>query len=297
MSKVLIPAGLTGKALFTFLVANKDALVTEKKSFPKFTDAFTAKTSRFHVKTGVGLKSEVIDQVDDEQETGSGDGAMDASGDVLRVKVVANTMNWCDSQMDVLINDCAKRTIKERKKMIPHLHDHIHSIEAKVGETVDIYLADMSLKDLGINMPGTTQCIIQETDVMRSYNEKIFNQYKLGKINQHSIGLQYIKIELAINDTEYEKEMDFWNKYYPVVLNKDVVDEKGYFWVVSEIKLLENSCVLFGSNELTPTLEAKSNTSGEPPIGTQQNPLTTTEGAGNNKSAIDWDKMAIAFSI
>jgi len=99
---------------------------------------------------------------------------------------------------------------------------------------------------------------------MRSYNEKIYNQYKLEKINQHSIGLQYVKISLCINDEDSEKEYDFWNKYYPQVINKEVVDQRGYFWVVTEIKLLENSCVLFGSNELTPTLDVKADTGTQP---------------------------------
>jgi hypothetical protein len=49
--------------------------------------------------------------------------------------------------------------------------------------------------------------------------------------------------------------MDFWNKYYKDIINKEFVDEYGFFWVVNEIKLLEVSAVLFGANELTPTLE------------------------------------------
>lgn len=268
MSKKLIPEGLKGKELFDFLVTNKAALINEKKSLPKYSDTISYRPMLYSLKKGVASKSEIIDTVDEEADASSGNGNMMPDSDSLRVKVVANTMNWCDSQMDVLLKDCSKKTIKERKNMIPHLHDHIHSIEAKVGEVADIYLQDINLIDLGVNEVGFTQVIIFETDIFKSYNEKIFNQYKLKKINQHSIGLQYIKIELAINDAEYEKELDFWNKYYPLVINKDVVDEKGYFWVVSEIKLLENSCVLFGSNELTPTLDTKN----QPPAGTEIDP-------------------------
>ena len=85
---------------------------------------------------------------------------------------------------------------------------------------------------------------------------------KLFKINQHSIGLMYISLGLCINNKDYLPEFELWGKYYDKVINKDVVDEAGYFWIVPEIKVLENSCVLFGSNELTPTLEVISN---EPP--------------------------------
>jgi hypothetical protein len=265
MSKLLALHNLKGDALFKFLRENKEALITEKKSVLKRTDSFVFSPSvaRFK-KDGTIVKDAVGD---DDEET------MIPDSDKVHVTVVANAMNWCDSQMDVLINDSAKRSIKERKSMIPHLHDHIHEIAAKVGEVTNIYLQEMSLKDLGLNMTGSTQVIIFETDVMKSYNEKVYNQYKLGKINQHSIGLQYVKISLCINDEESEKEFDFWNKYYPLVINKDVVDERGYFWVVSEIKLIENSCVLFGSNELTPTLDVKADTGHQPPIGTGDHPL------------------------
>jgi hypothetical protein len=122
----------------------------------------------------------------------------------------------------------------------------------------------MTWAELGVKTNGSTQAVIFETDVMRSYNEKIFNQYKFGKINQHSIGLQYVKIELAINDEDSEKEFDFWNKYIGKIGNPDFAEQDGYFWVVGEYKLLENSSVLFGSNELTFTLSSKYDTIDQP---------------------------------
>jgi len=245
--KTLIPEGLKGKDLYRYLVANKTAIIRKKKSVIKRTDVtFSPPTL---LSPGKITTSKDAGESDDDP--------MDGSGDVIRVKVVANAANWFDSQLDVLLPDCWKKSIKERAGMIPHLHDHIQQIEAKVGEVESIYSQDVKLKDLGLNQPGATQCLIFETDVMKSYNEKVFNQYRLKKINQHSIGLRYVGLDLAINDEESEKEMDFWNKYYPQVINKDMVEEYGFFWVVSEIGLLENSCVLFGANELTPTLETE----------------------------------------
>ena len=47
------------------------------------------------------------------------------------------------------------------------------------------------------------------------------------------------------------------------IINKEVPESAGYFWIVPQFMLLENSCVLLGANELTPTLttsEAKSTT-------------------------------------
>lgn len=273
MSKLLALADLKGKDLYKFLRENKQALIAEKKSVIKRSDPFTytPSISRLKVKKdGSIVKADVTDPDADGDGSADDEGTMIPDQDSIHVTVVANTALWCDSQLDVLLPDCWKNSIKQRKGIIPHLHDHIHMIEAKIGEVAKIYSKDMKLADLGINQTGSTQVLIFETDVMKSYNEKIFNQYKLGKINQHSIGLAYVKISLCINDEESEKEYDFWNKYYPLVINKDVVDELGYFWVVSEIKLIENSSVLFGANEITPTLDVKVSTDTEPPAGTHK---------------------------
>lgn len=242
--KASIPENLKGKALYKFLIENKAALIQEKKSIIKRTDPLVYNSSILTTTKATAKK-----------EAAGDDPTFIPDADTIRVKVVANTCNWIDSQLDMLIADCAKKSIKDRKGIIPHLHDHYQCIEGKVGEVVSIYTQGMKLKDLGVNNSGTTQAIIFETDIMKSYNPAVYNQYRLNKISQHSIGLQYVNISLCINDEESEKEFDFWNKYYPQVINQDMADEYGFFWVVTEIKLLENSCVLFGANELTPTLE------------------------------------------
>lgn len=273
MSKILIDENLKGKDLYKFLVEHKQALIAQKKSMIKRTDAVSASPFYLNVKDGVATKAAV------------GEIAEDATS--VRVKVVANTAMWVDSQMDCLLPDSGKKSIKERKNLIPHLHDHIHELDAEVGDVKNIYYQDIPLSDLGINKQGTAQALIFETEIMKAYNERVFNKYKAGKVKQHSIGLQYVKIELAVNDEESEKEFDFWNKYYSLLLNPEVAEERGFFWVVSEYKLLENSAVLFGSNALTPTLEVKTDTIEQPSSDTEQEP---SEG-----STLDIDTLVKSF--
>lgn len=236
--RVSIPSFDTKAELFAYLKEHKSELIAKKKSMPITSDASSLGVSP--IKTGENTKANT---------------PVAGNMDVLRVKVVANTANWIDSHSDMLLPGCWDKSINERKNLIPHLHDHVHQLDAKVGEVQDIFGSTLSFSELGIQGLGTTQALIFITDVMKSYNEQVFNQYKAGKINQHSIGLQYTKLDLAINDPESEKEFDFWEKYYPQVINKDVADTQGFFWVVQEIKLLENSAVLFGSNIITPTLD------------------------------------------
>src|SRR5690606_2655782 len=99
----------------------------------------------------------------------------------------------------------------------------------------------------------------------------MFEKYVKGKVKNHSVGMRYVKAFLAINEPRYKEEYEIWEKYYPQIANKSVADERGYFFAVTEAKVVEGSAVLKGSNEYTPTtsIEAvKMDTSGdaEPPV-------------------------------
>lgn len=258
--KVEIPAGLQGKELYNFLIANKQAIINEKKMMPKHFYCPTAPATYFTLAKEGTSKAATI-------------GEIPADTTVIRVKVAANTSMFCDSQMDVLNRDAGKKSFTERKGLIPHIHDHEWKIGSEVGDVQKIFYEDVSLSQLGLNQPGFAQALIFETDVRKDYNEMVFNKYKTGKIRQHSISIHYVKIELAINDSEYEKELDFWNKYIDQIINREYVQEKGYFWLVSEFKLLENSAVLLGANILSGTLEVSAkDTASQPPTGTEDQP-------------------------
>ena len=69
--------------------------------------------------------------------------------------------------------------------------------------------------------------------------------------------MQYVNILLCVNNPDYKAEFANWQKYYPLVGNSEKADELGYFYAVTEAKLKEISCVIAGSNELTPTLDTK----------------------------------------
>jgi hypothetical protein len=85
----------------------------------------------------------------------------------------------------------------------------------------------------------------------------MFNLYKKGRVLNHSVGMRYVKMFLCIDSNEayYSSEKSNWDKYYPQVVNKEVADEKGYFWAVTEAKVIEGSAVVKGSNEFTPVME------------------------------------------
>ncbi|HKZ36113.1 MAG TPA: hypothetical protein VJ184_00580, partial [Chryseolinea sp.] len=96
-----------------------------------------------------------------------------------------------------------------------------------------------------------------DSNIIKEYNPIVFGQYLSKEVNQHSVGMVYVKLDLAVNDSEMKDEYVQWNKYINLIGNKEKAIEQGYFWAVKEAKLIEISAVLAGSNELTPTLDNK----------------------------------------
>lgn len=117
----------------------------------------------------------------------------------------------------------------------------------------------MAWKQLGFSYDGKTEALIFESTIERERNEFMLKQYSKGWVKNHSVGMRYVNIELAINsEAEWNKEEKaIWDEFYPIIANKEVADERGYFWVVKEAKIIEGSAVVMGSNSATPTLENK----------------------------------------
>lgn len=92
--------------------------------------------------------------------------------------------------------------------------------------------------------------------------------------------MRYVQLFLCIDsdDREYREEKDNWEKYIAEVANRQEADTNGYFWAVTEAKLVEGSAVPLGSNWATPTQSVKEFTEPsqdthkdiEPPSGTRQ---------------------------
>lgn len=198
---------------------------------------------------------------------------------VLKRTIVGNTYMWMDSHDDVHSKGVFTKSIKERQDSIFHLHDHKFEITAKVGEPTKVYEKELLWSDFGVDKAGSTVALLMDSDIKKELNNKIFNEYKSGNIKQHSVGMQYVKIDLAVNNDEYEEEYKVWQDNIENIGNKELAEDKGYFWLVREAKLIEISAVLLGSNTLTPTLENKeavSDTSkNEPSRDTQLKQLLT----------------------
>lgn len=225
------------KAFIQNLVANKKELIELKKAQKKYTNGSNTMVLSSSKTTSKGLYSNTEDK--------------------LERTIIGNTYLWLDNHDDVHAKNCFAKSINERQDKIFHLHDHEFKITAKVGEPQKIYEESIAWKELNIEKEGNTQALHMDSEVLKSYNPQIFGEYKNDNVDQHSVGMQYVKLDLAVNDEDYEDEYKVWLEFIDQIGNPEKAEEKGYFWVVREAKLIEISAVLLGSNELTPTLSNK----------------------------------------
>jgi hypothetical protein len=240
--------------LFDWLIENKTALVAQKKSMVKEADAVAA-VFLVNDRGDATIKAESIP----------------ADATKIKVQAVINTTKLFDSHDDVHIDGLWKKSIDETKDNFL-VKQHQFNWEGIISDDVKVFTKTMKWSELGFDYKGTTQALIYEATITKSENPLMFEKYRTGKVKQHSVGMRYIKAEMAINDDRYEKEYGVWKKYYDLIANKADVDARGYFWAVIEAKNIEGSAVVKGANWATPTI-AVSQQKSEPPISTRKEPV------------------------
>jgi hypothetical protein len=234
-----IPAFETKKELFDFLVTNKDKLISAKKAA---------------IKKGDDVPYISIAGVTDVIQNK----AVNDNSDVIKVLAIINTTNILDSHKDVHIPGIWNQSVKNNKNIL-HLQEHELKFDHIIaeGDDLKVFTKDYTWGELGFNYTGKTEALVFESTVRKSANPFMFERYRDKKVKNHSVGMIYIKMALAINSDEYGAEKEVWDKYYPDIVNKADADPEGYFWAIKEAKIIEGSAVPIGSNPATPTLEPK----------------------------------------
>lgn len=247
-----IPDFQTKGELFDYLIANKRDLVDLKKSETKYAD----ECGGLFVKSLAIIKAVTT--------------STDTDSEISRT-IVGNTYNWMDSHSDVHLDNTFSTSIQQKGDRVRHFHDHVQQLSARVGIPIKVYEEKMNWSDLGVNKVGQTMVLLMDSRIKRAMNAMIFEDYKDGNIDQHSVGMRYDQIELAVNNPDSKEEYATWNKYIGFLGNPEKAQEKGYFWAVKKAQLLEISCVLEGSNELTPMVSPSQNSTpkADPPQSSQ----------------------------
>lgn len=248
MAKIAIPDNLTGKALFRFLKENKGILIAEKKLAVKYADAIALGPRLYVDKSGALVKAAP-------NTTPIEDG--DTESSITRACVI-NTCNWLDSHSDVHIPGLWKRSLAVAKDRYL-LQEHKMSFQGIITGDVEAYTQSISWKALGVDIGGSTEALIYKATISNNRNPYMFDQYKAGYVKNHSVGMMYVDIQLAVNEPDeeyYKDEFAVWSKYIGQIANRDDAEAQGYFFAVREAKEIEGSAVVLGSNSITPVLES-----------------------------------------
>ena len=242
----------TKKELFKFLADNKDKLIATKRAELKKKDMpiLVSPTVVFDAK--LKAKKEAGEPVDP------------SNLNSLKVICIINTTNFLDSHQDLHLPGLWNKSLQENK-MIMHLQGHEMEFDKIIsdGKHLKAYAKKFKWAELGYDYPGETEALVFESEILRKRNEFMLEQYANGWVKSHSVGMFYVKMDMAINDEDMPNYYEAWQKYYPQIVNPEMADERGYFWYVLEAKCVEGSAVPIGSNSATPTLDVKNQT-GEP---------------------------------
>lgn len=216
---------LEGSAKIDFVIENKAAILKAKKGMIKTADPIAA---NYSIPTTTKAQSSEY------------------------YKIVANSCGFFDSHQDVSLRGSFNKTVQEKGNKLPIIINHNHNPESIFASNKGVSIEEIDIRQLGYDMVGKTECVVANIDPI--YDRKMAELYKGGEIKEHSIGLRYIQIELAVNDDKDNEGFSNWNKYIGQVINREAAEENGYFFAVKEQQLFEISAVLFGSNQYTPTL-------------------------------------------
>jgi len=237
-----MPKFETTKELHEYLLKNQDEFIYQKKNAYKETDSCSSDV--------IMLKENLTDK----------DFTSKSSDSAIKVRAIINTTMIMDSHKDVHINGIWKKTISENKR-IKHVREHKDGFENIIADKEDlkVFTKLYTWKDLGLDKEGTTEALVFDSVVKKERNSFMYKQYKENNVDNHSVGMYYVNVKFALNDSgdEYAALKAEYDKHINNIVNKEEVAKLGYFWAIYEAKLKEGSAVTDGSNPITPVLQPK----------------------------------------
>lgn len=169
---------------------------------------------------------------------------------------VVNSANFLDSHSDIHVDGNWNKSVKDQQGKVYLVFDHSlkRSDIIAMKKDVEMFTAKISWNMLGKEYEGETYSLIYKVKKDKIVNKEAKEWLEQGHELEASVRMQYIKIETAFNstNTDYSKQKEVYDTYYPQIANKEDFKEIEYFWVVKEAKnVMESSLVLFGSNSAT----------------------------------------------
>ena len=170
---------------------------------------------------------------------------------------VVNSANYLDSHNDMHVDGNWNKSVKDQNGKVYLVWHHDFSKTENIiafPEDIEMITSKVAWSLLGKSYDGETYSLIYKVKKDKIVNENVSKWLKEGRKLQLSVRMQYIKLETAFNsdDEDYSKQTENYQKYYPLIANKNEFKEIEYFFIVKEAKnVMESSLLPFGSNSAT----------------------------------------------
>ena len=180
---------------------------------------------------------------------------------------VVNSANYLDSHNDMHVDGNWNKSVKDQNGKVYLVWHHDFSKTENIiafPEDIEMMTSKVAWNLLGKSYEGETYSLIYKVKKDKIVNENVSKWLKEGRKLQLSVRMQYIKLETAFNsdDEDYMHQTANYQKYFPLIANKDEFKQIEYFFIVKEAKnVMESSLLPFGSNSATAEISQSENKS------------------------------------
>ncbi len=169
---------------------------------------------------------------------------------------IINTTRYMDSHKDVHIDGLWNKSAKEQNGKTFYVADHDLTIDGTIAwsDDVNITIQNIDWSSVGKDYEGYTEALIFEIEKSKVIHAKAMLLIDKKKDVQSSIRMQYINMRLALDsqDPELAAHKAVFDQYVSQIANKEIAIENGYFWAITEAKIVnEGSMLIKGSNDAT----------------------------------------------
>ena len=169
---------------------------------------------------------------------------------------VINTTRYMDSHDDVHLDGLWDRSAKEQQGKLYYVADHKIEVGKIIAWPEDVLVMVKSIpwSFVGKDFEGNTEALIYEIAKDKIAMGEAKDIIEQKRPVQNSVRMQYVTIKLGMNSDskDHVEYKAYFDKHINTIANKNVAEERGYFFGVEEAKIVkEGSMVILGSNDAT----------------------------------------------
>lgn len=170
--------------------------------------------------------------------------------------IAVNSTKILDSHDDLHLDNIWNKSITEQQGKNYLVIDHELEVDKVIvrKEHIEMFVAKVPFSVLGKPYDGDTQALIYKIPKSQVKHQLVKEWLDSGDDIEASVRMQYVTFDLCMdsNDPDDATAKANYDKYYPLIANKNDFEYIHYFFAVKEAKnIRESSLVVFGSNSAT----------------------------------------------